>query len=396
MPRGTPILVLLVLSLVPPAASAAKSWQLGSWTAEYGADGLFLRSGGGRIELHPQLRFQTRASYPFSSDPLSTADFDDPPGADVTLKRSRAKLGATLGAEWIRFYTEYEFRGNRLLTLRASLEKYEAIRLRVGQWKPPYNRERRDSSGSQQFAERSIVNYYFTIDRQRGGMVYGRLWPGSGHDTSWWAGAYEGGGRGQRGDGGQPMVMGRLQWNVFGRVLPFSQSDIERRGEPAASLAIAGVTNTGRYTRFSSSGGGELPGFAPGGDNQYRVKQGVAEAALHYRGFSFQAEAHYKHIDDRLTDDVTRLYGGYAEAGFFPEELWPVFPSPLELAARVAVVDPDTSQSDDNHNEVSIAANWFFNGHRNKLTLDGSWLRVDDPYGAESDVRVRLQWDVSF
>jgi hypothetical protein len=41
------------------------------------------------------------------------------------------------------------------------------------------------------------------------------------------------------------------------------------------------------------------------------------------------------------------------------------------------------------------AANWFFNGHRNKLTLDGSWLRVDDPVGARSGWRARLQWEIS-
>ena len=43
-----------------------------------------------------------------------------------------------------------------------------------------------------------------------------------------------------------------------------------------------------------------------------------------------------------------------------------------------------------------MAINWFFAGHRNKLTLDASRLRVEAL--GETDLaedRVRLQWDVS-
>jgi phosphate-selective porin OprO/OprP len=45
--------------------------------------------------------------------------------------------------------------------------------------------------------------------------------------------------------------------------------------------------------------------------------------------------------------------------------------------------------------EYTLGANWFFNGHRNKLTLDVSYLAIDDSLEDESDVRLRLQWDVS-
>lgn len=84
-----------------------------------------------------------------------------------------------------------------------------------------------------------------------------------------------------------------------------------------------------------------------------------------------------------------------AQVGFFPHEIWKPVPSPLEVAVRVAALEPDTDASDDRRQEVSAAANWFFNGHRNKLTLDGSWLRVDDPVGARSGWRARLQWEIS-
>ena len=56
----------------------------------------------------------------------------------------------------------------------------------------------------------------------------------------------------------------------------------------------------------------------------------------------------------------------------------------------------DRSLSDNAQWEWSLGANWYFNGHRNKLSADFSTLHFDDPGGAESDHRFRLQWDVSF
>lgn len=374
----------------------AASWPLGSWSAEYDKRGLFLESADGRFALHPQLRFQTRYSNPFDADPRSVEAVENPPGGDLRLQRSRIKLGGHAFAPWLKFYTEMEFRDTRLLDLRLSLEKFRTVNLRIGQWKPEYNRERRDSSGTLQFAERSIVNRPFTLDRQPGAMLYGRLFPGTRHDLSWWTGLFTGSGRSTRPDGGRPLWLARLQWNLFGRVLEFSQSDVTWRAEPAASLAIAYAQNRSRYTRFSSAGGGELDGFSEGEDDQYALRQAMVEAALQWQGLSFQAELHGKRVRDRLNGGTTKLWGSYLQAGLFPGRFFPKVPAPLELAVRAAAVDPDTSEGNDMQHELTAAANWFFNGHRNKLTFDVSWIQVDEPGDSASDVRFRFQWDVSF
>jgi hypothetical protein len=59
-------------------------------------------------------------------------------------------------------------------------------------------------------------------------------------------------------------------------------------------------------------------------------------------------------------------------------------------------VDPDRDRSDDYEREITLGANWFFNGHRNKITFDVS--RVGRKLAPETDTsnRVRLQWDWSF
>ena len=43
------------------------------------------------------------------------------------------------------------------------VQRYEALGLRVGQWKVEYNRERMISSGRQQTLDRSILTYPFAI-----------------------------------------------------------------------------------------------------------------------------------------------------------------------------------------------------------------------------------------
>ena len=268
----------------------------------------------------------------------------------------------------------------------------------MGQFKVEYNRERVDSSGAQQFVERSIVNRPFTIDRQTGPSVRGRLFAGSLADSRYAFGVFTGTGRGGGVDENRrPMYVGRWQWNFLKRDLPYSQSEVARRKEPAASLAFGAVSNIGEYTRFSSGGGGQLPGFESGDSDRYKLTQYLGEFALHGRGLSIQAEYHWKRIEDREENQTTQFDGWYAQAGYFPHEAFSGFPEPLEIAVRVARVDSKEGVLLPADRELTFAGNWFFNGHNNKITVDASYLRSTLPLGSEdSGVRVRAQWDVSF
>ena len=387
---GAPIHAQASEDATPAAAPPA------GWNVEYGEKGLEIASPDRSWSFEPEFQVQLRFSDPFDDDPRTVADVDSPPGSDFEIRRARFKLDAQLGAEWLMLYSQTDLDGPVQLDLRVTIEPDEAFGVRLGQWKAEYNRERSDSSSSQQFVDRSIVNREFTIDRQQGAMLFGRLGRGSAADVSAWAGVFGGEGRGHFNDGGEPMYLARLQWNPNGRVLDFSQSDVGRRAEPASSIAVAAVRNRSRYTRFSSDGGGNLDSFVTGEIDQYEVKQWVVESALQWRGFSWQQEWHEKSVEDRVAGATTRLRGLYAQAGYFLHEAWSGWPEPLELALRYATVDPDVDHADDRRDELTFGANWYFNDHRHKLNADVSRLEVDDPDGAAHDWRVRLQWDVSF
>lgn len=357
-------------------------------------DGLYLQSDSKNYTAHIDLRTQFRYTNIDYDNTFSNPNRDND---ELKLNRARFKIGGIFGAEWLKYYSEYNFVNSVLIDLWIQPKVNESLMFRIGQYKVPYNRERFESSGKQQFAERSIVNPPFTLDRQIGITVEGRLFKEQIMDSNYYVGVFFGNGRsGSRDSHNTPMVFGRWQWNIFQQVLPFTRSDITRHNTPAASLSVAAATNRSAFTKFSTAGGGSLPGFKPGQSDQYDVDQAMAEFAFMYQGFSIQSEYHWKKIDDRLNQRRSSLDGFYFDMGYFFSELIEWVPEPLELIARYATVDPDSIMEELQSKEIAFGGNWFFYGHRNKLTLDVTRRTntVDEPDNQYWGMR--FQWDVSF
>jgi len=403
--------------------------------------GFTLEREDGLFKTAIQWRFQGRYSYPERVDGDSTGDFTDGNQSTFELRRVRLKVGGHAYKPWIKYYLEVNWQSTSnsgsssgstsLLTWRFTLDKYKWAQLRLGQWKVNYNRERVDSSGKQQFIERSIVNTVFTLDRQTGVMLMGHLAPGTFADSWYHLGVFTGSGRGEDNDDDNMMWLGRFQWNFFGRDLKSSQSDVKYHENPTASIAFAAYTNIGKCTRWSSNGCGTLqPGFttslglpftsaSTAINGQFRTDGMVEEFAFKWRGLSIQHEYHWKQIKDAgrpavtgttmlpatsftpaiaaVAQSKTNLMGSYAQIGYFPHYLIPAIPKPLEVAFRYAFVDPNVGAKHDRLEEFTTAVNWFFAGHRNKITMDVTHFGLAQPTGKDlTEQRVRLQWDVSF
>jgi len=395
-PRHAVKYILVCLAALPCVVAAAdtdSSKEEGGFS--YGKKGLQYESADGANFLWFGVRLQSRYSN-------SEIDHDDEPGrasensAETKLNRGRLKLGGHLFSPRFAVYSEYDFSKDQLLDLRVTLEVAPWLSIRAGQWKSEFNRERIDSSGAQQFVDRSIATPWFTVDRQKGIVASGRLAAGKTLDSSYWFGRLSGAGRGGDLDDADGLWMGRYQWNFTKRVLGFSQSDIGRRDRPAGSVAIAAISGKSMYTQFSGAGGGQILGFEGGQADRYEIRQALFETAWQYRGFSWQQELHWKKIRDSVSKREERIVGGYAQAGLFVSELWDGAPEPLEFALRYAEVDPDGGDNEGKERESVVAANWFFNGHRNKLSADVSRVLRRDVADNETETRVRLQWDVSF
>jgi phosphate-selective porin OprO/OprP len=388
--------VLASLALLIAGTAGAQSQKANDEGGiSYGGKGLQYESTDGDNFLWFGVRLQSRYSN-------SGTDNDDEPGlpteyaSETKLNRGRLKLGGHLVSPRFMVYSEYDFSKDQLLDLRVTFKVAEWLSIRAGQWKSEFNRERIDSSGAQQFVDRSIATPWFTVDRQKGIVASGRVGAGKTLDSSYWFGRLSGAGRGGDVDDAHGLWMGRYQWNFTRRVLGFSQSDLSRRDNPAGSIAIAAVSGKSMYTKFSGAGGGQLPGYENGQPDQYTIRQALFETAWQYRGFSWQQELHWKKITDSVTNTEQRIVGGYAQAGMFISQLWDWAPEPLEFALRYAMVDPDGSDRVGEERESMMAVNWFFQGHRNKLGADLSRVVRRDVSENQTEARIRLQWDVSF
>jgi phosphate-selective porin len=364
---------------------------------QHGDKGFEIETADGQFLFQIQPRLQVRFSYPFDSDPVTLEQFGEGDELSLSVRRARLKVGGHGFRPWLKYYFEYELASAALLNFEVMVQKYESLSLRVGQWKVEYNRERMISSGKQQTLDRSILTYPFTVDRQQGISLFGRLRGEGIADFTYAVGMFSGSGRGgQSNDDTAPMFVGRLQWNPLGDPVPMSGSDLQRHQDPVVGVALAGATNRSRYTRFSQSGGGQLPGFGEGVPGQYRVNQAVLETAAMWKGLSWQQELHWKEIEDRENVETTRLMGNPAQLGYFPSEIWSSVPSQLEFAFRHAIYDPDRDTDDLTEQEVALAVNWFFSGHANKLTAEVAHIELDQTTAKTGRTRVRVQWDISF
>lgn len=368
----------------------------------YYDDGTHIVTNDGNTHLEVEMRLQSRFSTPFESNPSSIDELQADAISSFGLSRARLKVGGHIYQPWIKLKYEYDLNSSQTLDARITLEYSDALHFRFGRMKAHYNPERVTSSKDQQFVDRSMVNEYFTLDRQQGVSVLGRINKGTALDLDYSFDVFNGTGREGDNESGDFMYVARLQSNFLGEKMSSAMGDLRISQKPIAHVAIAASTNQSRYTRFSTSNPtqvNEIPEHSEA--DGYKLEQWMVDAAYRYQGFSFQTEYHSKDITDQYNENFTgtiNMTGYYAQAGFFPHKLMANIPEQLELAARYSTVDPDTDISGNDQREYLVAANWFFNGHRSKLTADVGRYEIDNPDTGTtaSENRVRVQYDVSF
>ncbi|WP_443937404.1 OprO/OprP family phosphate-selective porin [Pedobacter sp. MW01-1-1] len=364
----------------------------------YGSKGIELQTRDNKFLFQLQSRLQFRFSTPGDTDPVTYDDYSTDRHTGFKINRARLKVGGHAFQPWLKYYWEYELSASNLLDFRVMIEKWDWLSFKFGQWKVEYTRERFISSGEQSMVERSLINRPFTADRQQGAEVYGHLKATGIADFNYWLGAFTGTGRGNtKNDDNNLMYFGRFQWNFLGRPVDFEGGDLEGEEKPAGIIAVSGLTNQSAYTRFSQAGGGSLDGFPDDIAGRYRVKQYNIETAFKYRGFAWQSEIHNKNIIDKVGDlGTTNLAGYYVQGGYFFHRIFKWFPEKLEVAARHSLYKPNTELANNKQRENSLAFNWFFKGHKNKLTSELSHFSYDDTsLDLAAGYRFRIQWDIS-
>lgn len=349
----------------------------------------------GNYLMQMEWRIQFRMAYPTDGDFIEMGQPEET--LYLGINRARMKIGGHAFNPNFKYYLEYELSQSKLLDFRIMYGKTPALNFKIGQWKVQYNSERVISSGKQQTVERSILTRAFTLDRQQGVSMFGNLAGEKLANFNYWLSAFMGNGRGATTTSDPHlMYMTRLQWNPNGTPLQFSGSDLEYHEKLNMLFAIAGASNRSEFTRFSTSGGGQLENFEPGTHGQYRINQLMEESVGKYKGFSWQQELHFKNIDDKVNSKTTKMWGNLLQIGYFPGQSINKVPEKLELFIRQAFYFPDSGVNDHIKKELTFGANWFISGHKLKLSGDASYLssnfeHTEILYGW----RYRLQIDIS-
>ncbi|MBE8715205.1 porin [Sphingobacterium hungaricum] len=240
-----------------------------------------------------------------------------------------------------------------------------------GQNKLPGNRQRVNSSGSLQFAERSLVNAAFNIDRDFGlSANYSKEVGGVAFTAK--AAVSTGEGRVAEPTDNGLAYTGRVEFLPFGNFTndgDYSEGDLEREERPKLSIG-AGYSLNENTTRS----GGQTGKFIV---DPITLRTAFADAIFKYQGFAYQAEYMSRDVDNALvTIDDDDLSDGFAFKGWgLNQQTSYLLNKGYEVAARYTLVKPNEEIRDfERQTEViELGLTKYMKAHRLKFQLNGNY-----------------------
>jgi len=237
----------------------------------------------------------------------------------------------------------------------------------IGQTKLPGNRQRINSSGDLQFADRSIVNSTFNIDRDFGAqfsykakyaVVRGAVSSGEGrnYNSSDYGLAYT----------------GRVDLLPFGSFInggDYFEGDLAREKRPKVSLGVAYSHNEN-----ASRNGGQLGILLI---QPTDIKTQIVDFLYKYNGWSFSSEYMKRIAPTPISSDVVTGKSTYVYVGSGQNYQGSyVFKNNLEFAGRYSVVTPgkEIETIENQKEQYTLGVTKYFKGHRvkiqNNITLE--------------------------
>ncbi|HZI26201.1 MAG TPA: porin, partial [Chryseolinea sp.] len=262
----------------------------------------------------------------------------------------------------------------------------------VGQTKLPGNRQRVNSSGDLQFADRSIVNSTFNIDRDFGVQLYynnnlqrlyyvlrGAISSGEGRNIV-------------SSDRGLAYT-GRIELLPMGKFTnggDYFEGDLARESTPKISIGLSFSSNQNTIRT-----GGQLGKFLYGSRD---ILTNMVDFLFKYRGWAFATEFLHRDATDPITvndqGDKRYVYVGHGQ-NFQGSYL---FKNNYEIALRYSYVkpNPDIQQLEERTRQYTIGASKYIRGHRLKLQTDltyeeNTWLQGEVPDHDNWQVRFQIE-----
>jgi phosphate-selective porin OprO and OprP len=246
--------------------------------------------------------------------------------------------------------------------------------LGFGQSKLPGNRQRVVSSGNLQFADRSIANAFFTLDRDFGLFSYYTLNLPSNSFILFKSAISSGDGRNASAINNGLAYTGRIEFLPFGKFKnsgDYSEGDLEFEQTPKLSLGV-----TYSYNHKASRTGGQL---GPELFDSRNLESFIVDGMFKYRGFAVLSEYMQRETLNPLTvnsqGDIRFVPVGHG----LNLQVSKMISPKTELATRYSFVEPNASilGFQQRVDEALIGYTHYLNGHRIKIqgNFGYKWLQ---------------------
>lgn len=360
--------------------------------------GLGIISPDSLYQLNIRFRMQNRAA--FRTESASDFSIDQ---VEARVRRLRLRLDGYVYNPKIYYLIQFSFSRSDMdyddtgfpNVIRDAMIIYSVNKrfsIGLGQTKLPGNRQRVNSSGDLQFADRSIVNSTFNIDRDFGAQVYynnyinkfyyvlrGAISSGEGRNIT----------ASDKGLG----YTARIEMLPFG---PFTnggdyfEGDLAREPKPKISLGV-----TFSHNENTTRTGGQLGKFlyAPRDMTTF-----MTDFLFKYKGMALACEWLRRDSPNPITvnddGDVRFIYTGLGQnyQGSY------IFRNNYELVGRYSRISPfETIQTlDDQTEQFTIGFNKYIRGHRLKLQGDitfeqNDWLEETHPDNDNWQIRFQIE-----
>lgn len=354
-------------------------------------------------------------------------DFEHPNALHVPdthalqIRRARLQLAGNVFGKHNRYYIQFGFsprdmtgglvadegsiRRNPVRDARLEFTYLRDLTVWVGQMKVPFSRQRVNSSGNQQFVDRSSVNEEFNLDRDLGLQLRSEDLGGLDR-MRYMLGVFFGQGRNtfdleNRG----LLYVARLEVHPLGAFESESEADLDRMPRPGLSIGAAHAYHD------DAPGDRSVHGSAPADGGTTDIHNTTVDAMFKYRGFSLSTALHLRKArrrnpGDALDEDGLPVpvalprdgLGILAQAGYLLPRI------DLEVVGRYSVARNvfGARSALRDRDEAGGGINYYFVGHNLKLQFD--YFRVWETAPGASTIeaarrgvdRLRLQIQLAF
>lgn len=379
----------------PPAPRPAPSDEavalafVGGW-----GEGMGVQTDDGSFSMRLRARAQIRATTVLPENDLEASS------ADFMIRRARLGLDASGWRDLVTLRVQLAFAPLDqdpvapvpLRDAFVTISPLRDLRLRVGQMKVPFGRQRIISSGAQQMVDRSIVTGELNLDRDVGMQIFSEDLFGLDGWLGYALGVFGGDGRNRVSGGYGLLYVARLAVRPTGGVAGDDLDEVDFNRSARPKLALAGSMAFNHDTDRERSTIGPVLQTGPWADY---VHAG-GDVSFKWRGLSMTGEAFLRRgleaqrtvvgDDGVAITDVTRSGVG----AFF--QVGQLLGDHVEVAARVGSMRPlDASGGLEPDNEIGGALSYYVLRHTLKVQADTFYLY--DTWG-DGRVQARLHLQI--